>query len=284
MSAAGLGCVFAYTATALPDLRMKKPFGQITSSQETWIGPLALVSEWALQQHSRLFLSFLSTPPKKNFGVTTGKSLWLMRWWWGKVFSLSFLLCITWIPTEEKFGYNFPLIFSCLLPWSLEFRGGGTWGKGTASSQNFPGMKLSAAAGVLCIPAGWHVCMSCCGFSGGWVRETEDDSVANACFSRWLDPHCPGTEHGDDLCWEVHYRYGLHYIHHGSHRDPTGRDQFSRRPLSLAHIKWYLLAGFVGGAINLAIPVFLTEVSDVEIRGALTSCLDMMVTVGILYM
>lgn len=43
-------------------------------------------------------------------------------------------------------------------------------------------------------------------------------------------------------------------------------------------------SGFCGGSVNLVIPVLLAEVSDVEIRGALTSCLDMMITVGILYM
>ena len=42
--------------------------------------------------------------------------------------------------------------------------------------------------------------------------------------------------------------------------------------------------GFCGGAFTIAAPVFITETSDVNIRGALGSGFDMMITVGILYM
>lgn len=43
MSAAGLGSVFAYTATAIPDMRVQNSFGEITSGQEAWIGSFGLV-------------------------------------------------------------------------------------------------------------------------------------------------------------------------------------------------------------------------------------------------
>ena len=58
-------------------------------------------------------------------------------------------------------------------------------------------------------------------------------------------------------------------------------------PLELTGAGWFyagrLLTGFGGGAFSLAAPIYISETSEPEIRGALGSLMQFMLTVGVLF-
>ncbi len=58
-------------------------------------------------------------------------------------------------------------------------------------------------------------------------------------------------------------------------------------PLKLTDAGWFyagrLLTGFGGGAFALAAPIYISETSQPEIRGALGNCMQFMLTIGVLF-